>query len=265
MVGDIEAAAAALTGGLLARAVEPEAGEASREGGGLCLNCCTPLTGAHCHGCGQKAKVHRTLGAFGHDILHSIFHFEGKIWRTLPMLVWKPGDLTRRYVHGERARFVSPLALFLFSIFLMFAVFGQLGGLNDIAGKAKPQTQAEAKAEIAKNAKEADAEIARLTAERAALIKRNKPTDDIDGKLIGAKAARKALDVAGTFAGEGGEGLNLSFDANRKAIDADTGVGTCKPESGTVALQDPVERVQIFLDADSDVAAFCLAAFFLAT
>ena len=38
------------------------------------------------------------------------------------------GALTRRYIHGERARFVSPLALFLFSVFLMFAVFGSIGG-----------------------------------------------------------------------------------------------------------------------------------------
>jgi hypothetical protein len=37
--------------------------------------------------------------------------------------------LTRRYIAGERARFVSPMALFLFSVFLMFAVF-QLAGIG---------------------------------------------------------------------------------------------------------------------------------------
>jgi hypothetical protein len=51
-----------------------------------------------------------------------VFHFEGKIFRTLPMLVFRPGALTRRYIAGERARFVSPLALFLFTVFAMFAV-----------------------------------------------------------------------------------------------------------------------------------------------
>ena len=40
--------------------------------------------------------------------------------RTLPMLAWKPGELTRRYIDGQRARFVSPIALFLFCVFLMF-------------------------------------------------------------------------------------------------------------------------------------------------
>lgn len=85
------------------------------------------LIGPHCHRCGQKAHVHRTLSAFLHDLLHGALHFEGKIFRTLPLLVWKPGELTRRYIAGERARFVGPMALFLFSVFLMFAVFQIVG------------------------------------------------------------------------------------------------------------------------------------------
>ncbi len=46
------------------------------------------------------------------------------------MLAFRPGDLTRRYIAGERARFVSPMAAFLFSIFLMFAVLRSLPGWN---------------------------------------------------------------------------------------------------------------------------------------
>jgi len=79
--------------------------------------------------CGQRAHVHRTLSAFFHDLVHGVFHFEGKTWRTLPLLALRPGELTRRYIAGERARFVSPMALFLFSVFLMFAVF-QLVGIS---------------------------------------------------------------------------------------------------------------------------------------
>ena len=119
-------------GGLIARAIEPTAGEGRPDGHtheSVCLNCGTPLVGTHCHACGQRGHVHKTLGAFLHDLLHGVFHLEGKIWHTLPMLAWRPGALTRRYIAGERARFVSPMALFLFSVFLMFAVF-QLVGLS---------------------------------------------------------------------------------------------------------------------------------------
>ena len=86
-----------------------------------CLNCGTVLIGEHCHACGQHAHVHRTLGSFFHDLAHGALHFEGKVWRTLPLLFLEPGRLTREYVHGRRASYVSPIALFLFAVFAMFA------------------------------------------------------------------------------------------------------------------------------------------------
>jgi hypothetical protein len=127
MVIGFEGVGEVVTGGMAARAVEPHSGPRG-EHEAACLNCGTALVGHYCHSCGQQGHVHRTLGAFGHDLLHGVLHFEGKTWRTLPMLAWRPGELTRRYIEGERARFVSPMALFLFSVFLMFAVFGWTGG-----------------------------------------------------------------------------------------------------------------------------------------
>lgn len=127
MDGALAAIADAATGAAVARALEPSAGEGHVAAQTRCLNCGTFLTGAHCHQCGQAAHVHRNIGAFWHDFLHSVLHFEGKAWRTLPVLAWRPGELTRRYIEGERAQFVSPLALFLFTVFLTFAVFNWVG------------------------------------------------------------------------------------------------------------------------------------------
>jgi hypothetical protein len=126
-----EAVGTLAEGALYARAVEPKTGEAAdgHTHESACLNCGTELIGAHCHRCGPHAHVHRTIGAFMHDLVHGVLHLEGKTWRTLPLLAWKPGELTRRYIAGERARFVSPMALFLFSVFLMFAVF-QIAGIG---------------------------------------------------------------------------------------------------------------------------------------
>ena len=106
--------------------VEPVAPPAAADHA-ACLNCGTVLVGAHCHACGQAKHVHRNAAALCHDLAHSVFHFEGKIWRTLPMIAWRPGELTRRYIAGERVRFLSPVAAFLFSVFLMFAVFNTVG------------------------------------------------------------------------------------------------------------------------------------------
>ncbi len=128
MSGEFEAAGTAIEGALIAKAVESESGDAAGGNSGKCLNCEAPVTGNYCNNCGQPLHIHRSIGAFWHDILHGVLHFEGKFWRTLPLLAWKPGDLTRRYIHGQRARFISPMALFLFSVFMMFAVFSFLGG-----------------------------------------------------------------------------------------------------------------------------------------
>src|SRR5687768_2208089 len=108
---DLEAIGDAATGAVLASALER--GIAASDGHTherSCLNCGTALTGDYCHACGQKAHVHRSLAAFFHDLLHGVFHFEGKIWRTLPMLAWKPGELTRSYIDGKRMSYVSPIA-----------------------------------------------------------------------------------------------------------------------------------------------------------
>lgn len=183
MVGEMgEAMGTAAEGGLVARALSPRsAGDPARPGHfaeTACLNCATPLIGSHCHECGQAAHLHRTLGALGHDIMHGVLHMDGKGWRTIPMLAWKPGELTRRYIHGERAKFVSPMALFLFSIFLMFAVFQALGfsppteintreGLRSSIADARVRTEAGLASEEARLAKMAPRDPARRELEQS--------------------------------------------------------------------------------------------------
>ena len=190
MVG-IEGLGEAVSGTMLARAIEPEHGEAGEQET-VCLNCGAELQGPYCHQCGQKGHVHRTLHGFGHDLLHGVFHFEGKVWRTLPMLAWRPGELTRRYVEGERARFVSPIALFLFSVFLMFASFSAIGGpfgVSDAGGRAN----AEASADLQRERGQLDGRIAQLEARRAGLARQGRETRVLDSQLSVLRRQRQAL------------------------------------------------------------------------
>lgn len=132
-MGEFEAIGDAVTGSLLARAVEPDAGEVGADGHTheqCCLNCGMLLAGPYCSSCGQKAHVHRSLRAFVGDFIAGLMNFEGKFWRTLPALAWRPGEMTRRYIAGERARFISPVALYLFTVFAMFAVLNSTGALD---------------------------------------------------------------------------------------------------------------------------------------
>jgi hypothetical protein len=172
-----------VTGGLVARSIEPDAGEAAGERNGACLNCRTEMVGEYCHHCGQPAHVHRTLGAFWHDLLHGVLHFEGKIWHTLPLLAWKPGELTRRYIHGERARFVSPLALFLFSVFLMFAVVSAIGGPFDTSGGTPAEDRAEAAREYREERAKGEARLRELTQELAQTKAAGESTQEIERRI----------------------------------------------------------------------------------
>ena len=115
-------------GALVGGAVEPVRGRPAVHGESVtCANCAAIFSGNYCPNCGQKAHIHRTLTAIAHDLVHGVLHLDGKLSRTLPLLAFRPGKLTRRYIEGERASFVSPMSMFLFSVFAMFAVFQMVG------------------------------------------------------------------------------------------------------------------------------------------
>ena len=186
-MGEFEAIGDAVTGSLVGRALEPSAGEI-REGHtheANCLNCGTALTGPFCHECGQHAHVHRTLSAFFHDLLHGVFHFEGKLWNTLPLLALRPGELTRRYIDGQRARFVSPIALFLFSVFLMFAVVGLTSDSDFVSAKARASAITELSSEQHK--------LAILQQQRA--LASGPVASELDKQIAGTKSEMLTLEA----------------------------------------------------------------------
>ena len=183
MSGELEAAGALTTAGLAASALEGRAA-----GKGACLNCGAALGGAYCSACGQSAHSHRSLLHMMEEVLHGLFHFDTKAWRTFPMLAFRPGTLTRTYIYGQRARYISPLALFLFTIFLMFFAFAFVD--MPIKLDATPQEQ---RAEATENLVEARAELAGAQRELAA-TRANPPEGEPAGlaERLAAQAVRLA-------------------------------------------------------------------------
>lgn len=194
-MGEVDAVGDVVTGTLVAREIDA-AGAIGPDGHtheAACLNCGTPLTGPYCHGCGQHGHVHRTLSAFFHDLLHSVFHFEGRLWKTLPLLAWRPGELTRRYIDGQRARFVSPMALFLFSVFLLFAVLASVGGIDAV-------DSGEMRTELRTNLQRDEARLAELVAERARAVEQKQPTATLDRRI---RSTREEVATLRTMAERG--------------------------------------------------------------
>ena len=207
---DVTAVGQLIDGSLISRAVEPVAGEIGRDGHTHeinCLNCGAPLTGTYCAACGQHGHVHRTIGAFFHDLAHGVFHFEGKVWHTLPMLAWRPGELTRRYIDGQRARFVSPMALFLFSVFLMFAVVSLTGSLDPNFTDRKNLARAE---------QDKSRQLIKLNAERAVAVAKHETTEDFDRDI---KETTDSLGVIRMLRGKGVTEADLTVQTSHVRTD----------------------------------------------
>ncbi|HEV2365225.1 MAG TPA: DUF3667 domain-containing protein [Caulobacteraceae bacterium] len=110
-------------------------GQHLRAVGSPCANCGTTLEGPYCHACGQLAEDfdQRSLVSLVGEGLENLFHADGRLWRTLPRLAFRPAGLTRDYLAGKRASQLPPLRLFLVAILLVFLAGG-------IVRAAKPHT-----------------------------------------------------------------------------------------------------------------------------
>ena len=89
-----------------------------------CANCATPLEGEFCHHCGQS--VHSVLKPVHHmleDGMDMFLHVDGRIFHTLPPLLFKPGFLTLEYFSGRRQRYVAPFRLMFVLCLLAFFAF----------------------------------------------------------------------------------------------------------------------------------------------
>ena len=132
MSSEFDAAGNLANAGLAASVIEGPSRGKPGEGG--CLNCGAALNGGRfCSNCGQAAHANRSLWALVEELAWNVFNLDTKAWRTLPRLVGRPGSLTRSYIDGKRARFLTPLATFLLCYFFMFLVFSSVpkpGTLN---------------------------------------------------------------------------------------------------------------------------------------
>lgn len=193
---DIDAAGGAASAGLLAGALERPTGQAG-DPAGNCTDCGQPVEGKFCSSCGQPTHVHRSLLHLGEEMLHGVLHFDARIWRTLPLLAINPGRLTREWVQGKRTRYVSPLAMFLFSVFLMFFVFSFSGALEPRITTPLPERIADARASLVEA--RTDLAAAEVAAAQSTGSRAFRLTADASRATVGVRERRLAA-LTGTGA-----------------------------------------------------------------
>lgn len=92
-----------------------------------CLNCGESLLKEenYCPACGQENKDQRvSIGLFLSDFFSNYINFDSTFFRTLPLLLLRPGKLTKEFNDGRRRKFIHPIRLYLiFSLFYFF-IFG---------------------------------------------------------------------------------------------------------------------------------------------
>ncbi len=80
-----------------------------------CVACGETLQGQFCHRCGEKAfhREDHSFKTFLSELVYAVTHVDSKFFKSLWLLLLKPGWLTRAYVTGKRKQYVKPLVLFV--------------------------------------------------------------------------------------------------------------------------------------------------------
>lgn len=92
-----------------------------------CLNCGTIVVGKFCHNCGQEnIEGKETFFQIVYHFIEDITHFDGKLIKTLRLLLTKPGLLTKAYVDGKRVSYIHPIRMYIFisAVFFLFIFSG---------------------------------------------------------------------------------------------------------------------------------------------
>jgi hypothetical protein len=120
MSHDMEAMGAASLGALNSGEHHPV------QSGEPCRNCGAEVAERYCTRCGQLASnFHRPFFGLVMSSLADTFALDSRLWRSVPMLLFRPGRMTRNYLDGKRARYVPPFRLLLLASVLFFlTVFG---------------------------------------------------------------------------------------------------------------------------------------------
>jgi hypothetical protein len=117
-----------------------------------CLNCGSTLVDAFCAACGQRnADMRIPARELALDAVEDGLSLDSRVARTVVPFLFRPGHLTVEWTSGRRARFSSPLRLYLLTSAFFFLATGFAGGLDprfEIDAKGDAEAVEEASREL---------------------------------------------------------------------------------------------------------------------
>src|SRR5688500_1773673 len=101
-----------------------------------CLNCGAPLEGKFCGACGQRdIPPYPSVRELANDAIAEFSGWDGRLAATLRSLVQRPGFLTREFLAGRRARYISPVRIYLTASVLYFLIAANAPNLRLESGE----------------------------------------------------------------------------------------------------------------------------------
>ena len=98
-----------------------EATSAANAASALCENCKRPRAERFCSQCGQNDRSYsRSLFPVLGELVRESFEFDGRLAQTLRLLILRPGSLSTEFSHNRRARYMTPVRLYLFTSVIFF-------------------------------------------------------------------------------------------------------------------------------------------------
>jgi len=99
--------------------------------GSTCPNCGRERPEHFCPQCGQNDRVYaRAIGSVTGEFVRETFEVDSRLYRSLKLLLFKPGRLTTEFSRNRRASYMSPVRLYIFASFLFFLVLSLSGTLD---------------------------------------------------------------------------------------------------------------------------------------
>ena len=157
----------------------------------VCLNCDAALPGDYCPDCGQRAQTLRTpLHRFLGQMAVEFFGIDGRVWRTLGALLFRPGALTAAYLQGRRRRYLSPLRVYLVAtvaFFVTLALLDPVGRLQQSVLDGSQDVDPDSVVTVGAHLTAVEAEIA---AEPGRQAERERRADSLSARLDALRSAR---------------------------------------------------------------------------
>lgn len=105
-----------------------------------CLNCELPLAGEEnfCPNCGQRNDTRNlNFANFLNAVFSEFVSYDSRLWRTIAVLLLKPGQVSRDYIKGRRFRYTNPFRFYLTVSILFFLFLGLVNKYEEIKGTGK--------------------------------------------------------------------------------------------------------------------------------